>query len=136
MKTIYILILSITFVHHLSAASPSEELNPTLLEIYQLMQSQSGQSNLIGQEFEVDLTIKHATDKFIVFLDAYLQVDEDTSYQIGKWIFTPEQIKVLKGTVPSPCRVRFKVEEVRTAPPYSDMPHILARIITLQPIIR
>mgnify|MGYP006902134716 CR=1 FL=1 len=98
------------------------------------MQSEEGIKELEGKEFEIDLTIKHATEKFLVFSDAYLRIDEETRYQIGKWIFTAEQTQALDGKRGSVCRVRFEVEEVRTESPYADMPHILAEIISLEPL--
>ena len=134
MKSQFSIILCIFLVSILGAATPTEELNPKLLEIYEQMLDKAGQSGLEGKEFEIDLKIKHATDKFLVFYDAYIQIDEETSYQMGKWIFTPEQTKDLEVERGSICRVRFKIAEVRTKSPYSDMPHILAEILSIRPL--
>jgi len=131
MKTPFSIYLLLLCGYCLTSGAPTKELDPQLLEIYELMQSNDGKKELKDEEFEVDLTIKHATEKFLVFSDAYLQADEETKYQIGKWIFTPQQTKGLEGKRGMVCRVRFLVEEVRTEL-YPDMPHILAKIISLE----
>ena len=88
-----------------------------------------------GKEYTVDLALKIGTNKFLIFSDAYLQDEkEESKYQIAKWIFAPEQTKHLAGKSGIICRVRFKVEEMKTDSLYSDMPHIVAKIISIEPL--
>lgn len=53
---------------------------------------------------------------------------------MGKWVFTPEHVKALEGKRGDRCRVHFEIEEIRTEPPYADMPHIVTKIISLNPL--
>jgi len=80
----------------------------------------------------VNLTLKVGTDRFLIFSDAYIRVDDETRYQIAKWIFTPDQTKGLEGKRGVTCAVTFRIEEIRTDVPYKDMPHFVATILSLQ----
>lgn len=59
-------------------------IDTQLLKIFERMQSETEASELEKKEFEADLTVKVATEKFLIFSDAYLQSDEETKYQISK----------------------------------------------------
>jgi len=128
MKHLALIILSICCACGLYAAEATKNLDPVLLKIFEQIKSEPQGSKLKGKEFETDLTIKIATDTFLVFSDAYLQVDAETKYQIGKWIFTPEQMNALNAKRGSVCHVKFKIEQVLVEAPYSDMPHFTAHI--------
>ncbi|ADE53589.1 hypothetical protein Caka_0564 [Coraliomargarita akajimensis DSM 45221] len=119
----------------LCTATASANLNPALLGIAQALDEQDSQ--ITGKAYTADLTLKVATEKFLIFSDAYLpSKEEDSNYQIAKWIFTPEQTQPLKGKRGTTCRVRFKVEKLNTQAPYSDMPHIVATILSIEPLDR
>ncbi|MEM1221331.1 MAG: hypothetical protein AAGH40_01100 [Verrucomicrobiota bacterium] len=127
-STICIFLLGAT---SLLAAIPTENLNPALLEIFEAIQS--ADKGVEGKEYTINLTLKVGTEKFLIFSDAYLLNEKGGSkYQIGKWIFRPEQTEVLKGKNGSLCKVRFKIEELRTESPYSQMPHVVAEIISIE----
>ena len=129
MKHLALVILYALSVSGMYAATATKDLDPKLLMMFE--QFQSEKSKLENKEFEIDLTVKVASDRFLIFSDAYLQVDEETKYQIGKWIFTPEQTTNLGLKRGSDCRVRFKIEKVMNEPPYSDMPHFSAHILSI-----
>lgn len=114
----------------MNAAVPTENLHPDLLKLFN--QFHEVKERIEGREYQIDLTLKIGTDRHLVFADSFMQVEgRKTKYQIAKWKFTPEQTKDLAKKKGSICRVHFKVEEVRTETPYSDMPHILAKIISI-----
>jgi hypothetical protein len=131
MKNLALVILYTLFVTGMCAVTATKDLDPKLLIIFEQLQSDSDKSKLEGKEFEIDLTVKIASDRFLIFSDANLQADGETKYQIGKWIFTPEQITNSKLNMGSDCRVRFKIEKVMTEPPYTDMPHFTAQILSI-----
>lgn len=111
--------------------SGADDLHPELSKILQLINEVPAASNLVGQEFELDLTVKHATEKFLVFSDAYVAAEGATRYQIAKWLFHPgltAQAGIRPGNL---CRVRFSVKEVVTGSPYDDMPHFVAEVISI-----
>jgi hypothetical protein len=97
------------------------------------MHSEAEASELEGKEFEANLTVKVATEKFLIFSDAYLQADEETKYQIGKWVFDPEQIAELKAQRGDVVTVKLKIKEIRIEAPYADMPHFVATITSIAP---
>jgi hypothetical protein len=131
MKHIALVILYALSISNMYSVTATKDLDPKLLIIFEQLQTDSEKSKLEGKEFEIDLTVKVASDRFLIFSDAYLQADEKTKYQIGKWIFTPEQTTNLGLKRGSDCRVRFKIEKVMNEPPYSDMPHFTAHILSI-----
>ena len=114
-------------------STATKELAPQLLKIFESMQLGAEASELEKKEFESDLTVKVATEKFLIFSDAYLQADEETKYQIGKWIFDPKQIAALEVKRGDIVTVKFKIEDIRTKAPYTGMPHFVATIISIVP---
>ena len=114
----------------LGAAVPAENLHKDLGILFEKLLAQN--EDLVGKEYTMDLTLKIGSDRFLIFSDAYIQVDEETRYQIAKWKFTPDQTKGLEGKSGVMCRVTFEIEEVLMAGPYSDMPHFIAKISSLQ----
>ena len=131
MKYIIFAAYAVLLSDALFGATATEELNPELHRIFEKFQADPKDADLAGKEFEVDLTLKVASKKFLIFSDAYLQADEETKYQIGKWEFSPELTADLNAKRGDICRVRFKIDKVRTDPPYSDMPHFTATIVSL-----
>ncbi len=127
------IVLTIFAASNLLAVTATKELDAGLLSIFEQMQSGSDASKLKGKEFCADLTVKIATEKLLIFTDAYLQADEETKYQIGKWIFTPNQVSEVAAKRGDALTVKFKIEEVRTEAPYADMPHFTATILSMEP---
>ena len=133
MNLFHNIFLTALIASSLHGVTPTKELNPKLLSIFEQFQAESEQSKLEGKEYEADLTVKVATEKFLIFSDAYLQADEENKYQIGKWDFTPDQVTELEAKRGDILSVRFKIEEIRTEPPYADMPHFTATILSIVP---
>ena len=114
----------------LGAAVPAENLHKDLVVLFEKMLAQN--EDLVGKEYTMDLTLKFGSDRFLIFSDAYIQADEETRYQIAKWKFTPDQTQGLEGKSGVMCRVTFEIEEVLMSGPYSDIPHFIAKISSLQ----
>lgn len=133
MKNLPSIIVAILILTNLQAATATNDLNPALQVIFEQMQIDAEVSNLEGKVFEADLIVKVAAEKFLIFSDAYLQADQETKYQIGKWMFTPDQVAELKVKRGNVLTVKFRIEEIRTKSQYADMPHFTATIISLTP---
>ena len=133
MKIILTIIPSILIACDLCAATATKDLDPKLQLIFEQMQIDEETAKLEGKVFEANLTAKVATEKFLIFSDAYLQANEDTKYQIGKWIFTPDQIADLKVKRGDVLTVKFRIKAIRSKSQYADMPHFTATIISMTP---
>lgn len=131
MRILITTILTTLLACDLFAATATEELDPQLLHIFEQMRIEAKAAELEEKEFEANLTVKVATEKFLIFSDAYLQADEETKYQIGKWKFDPEQIAELNAKRGDVVTVKLKIEEIRTQVPYADMPHFIATILSI-----
>ncbi len=135
----------------LHAADSTEGLAPPLREIYTQITSPEHGEELVGKTIETTLTLKYASEKFLIFSDAYVSNDKTSgtltvtkggqtavpnvtsSYQIAKWQFAPDLVTPYANYRDQRFDVKFRILEVRTEPPYSDMPHILAEVISMQP---
>ena len=126
MKILFATILTTILASGLFGATATKELNPHLLDIFEQMREEAHE--LEEKEFEADLKVKIASEKFLIFSDAYLQADEETKYQIGKWIFSPDQVARLEAKRGDIVTVKFKIDEVRSEAPYTVMPHFVATI--------
>ena len=133
MRILLTSILTTVLTCNLFAVTATKELNPHLLQIFEQMQMEATASDLLGKEVVAQLTVKFATEKFLIFSDAYLQADEETNYQIGKWIFKPEQITQFNMKRGDLVTVKLKIEEIRTESLYAEMPHFVATIISIAP---
>jgi len=118
----------------LQGATPDKDLNPKLFPIYEEITTKGKDFGISGKEFEVDLILKFGSEKFLVFSDAYLLQDKDTKYQIAKWVFAPAIVSELNNEHALKCRVRFRIDQVVTEPPYSEMPHVVATVLDLKPL--
>ena len=111
--------------------SPDDELDSVLLHIYDQMVSPSESSKLVAETYTATLSLKHASDKYLIFFDAYIRVNDSEKYQIAKWLFDPSVVASVVGKEGIECTVRFVVKEVRTENVYSKMPHIVAEILSI-----
>ena len=123
------LLLSLPLV--IRAASPAAQLDPALHDLFSQMQIEEGRASLTNRVVKTDLTVKVANQRFLIFSDAYLQKDDGTKYQIGKWSFAAQQITPLRAQRGDPVKVTFRIDEVRTEAPYASMPHFTATILSI-----
>ena len=113
----------------LRAATPSETFSRDLMPVYSAFSDTQVASTITGKEFIVNLTIKHASVKWVIFSDAYLTVDKETKYQIGKWSFKPEVIQSVIGAEGAKCKVRLLITQVNLNDP--KMPYVEAEILSI-----
>ncbi len=113
------------------AISPDENMNSELMPIYEALVG-SENERIINKEFTVTLVLKHASDRHIIFSDAYVKVSENEKYQIAKWEFSPEITKKISGKSGIKCKVTFVVSKINVGVPYKNIPHIVAKIMGIQ----
>lgn len=114
------------------AVEPTKNLDPQLSKLFAEIQARGETSKIKGKEFEAQLTLKYANEKFLIFEDAYIQQDAESRYQLGKWQFEPELVEGLGQHRGEEVKVRFRIEKIHTEPPYSDMPFFDAKILSIE----
>ena len=113
----------------LRAATPSEPFSRDLMPVFSALSGGAVASTITGKEALVNLTIKHASAERIIFSDAYLAVDKETKYQIGKWRFKPGVIESVIGAEGAKCKVRLLITEVNLNDP--KIPFVEAEILAI-----
>ncbi|MFT5104275.1 MAG: hypothetical protein ACI86C_001939 [Candidatus Latescibacterota bacterium] len=113
------------------AISPDSEMNDELISIYNVLVSKSDGSELLGKKYSINLSLKHASEKHLIFSDAYIKIDEDTRYQIAKWQFEEHIVNSIKGKYGIPCNVTFVIKSVENLGVYSSMPHIVVEVLSV-----
>lgn len=109
-----------------------ENTSPDLKEIYEVLIQGENVSTILNKEFSIALTLKHASERHLIFSDAYLKINEKEKYQIAKWIFSPEQTNKIIGKSGIKCEIKFRVTEVKQTGVYKNMPHVIAKIIEIK----
>ena len=111
-----------------SAVSLAEEMDPKLSEIYTLLISAGDSKKLIDQEHTVELSLKFASEKYLIFHDAYVRLNELERYQIAKWEFSPEVTRGIADKAGVACEVTFMIREVKKTGADKNMPHVVAAV--------
>ena len=112
---------------------PDKELNPAFDEIYQSLVSPEDSSELIGQNYTLELSLKFASEKHLLFHDAYMRTSDVERYQIAKWQFVPETAQSVVGQRDIKCSVTFNIKQVQKTGAYAAMPHIVVDITHIAP---
>ena len=116
------------------AQAPTPGLSPDLRPLQEALASPDPSTPVPGQAWTARLTLKPATPRMLVFVDAFLADATGATYQIAKWEVEPALVEPFHGLRNVPCRVSFEVVEVRKANEYRTMPHVVARITGLEPL--
>jgi hypothetical protein len=125
-------ILSVVFISfHVWAVTASQQLNPTLLPVFESLISKSESNELIGQVIAADLSLKFASEKHLIFYDAYLDASDGSKYQIAKWHFDINTIREVIGKYDTHYKVTFKITGVVNHGLNKNMPYIEAEIISI-----
>jgi len=132
MKKILTLLLVILSANVL-AISPDKNMNVELNGIYDSLTSKSDSTDLLNKEFKINLSLKFASEKYLIFHDAYIKTNDKEKYQIAKWQFQKETIKEIIGKDNIKCHVSFKIIKIQKNGPYETMPHIVVQITNIAP---
>ena len=96
--------------------------------VYITLTASGDSKELIRQEHTITLSLKFASDKYLIFHDAYVKFREGEKYQIAKWKFSPEVTKNITNKSDIPCEVTFIIDEVKKTGADKAMPHIVANV--------
>ena len=123
-----VLMLWLLLVTPLGAAVPSAGFAPELRPLFEALLADDSAS-LIGKEYLVPLRLKHVSDTHLIFADAYLRLDQNTTYQIGKWKFDAAVVSPFIGKEGQVVLVRFRPDAIHKEDPR--MPYVAATILSL-----
>ncbi|PLX98399.1 MAG: hypothetical protein C0624_14490 [Desulfuromonas sp.] len=109
--------------------SATRNLHPDLIPIYETLTSDQQAQQLVGTSFVLTLNLKHASEKYLLFHDTQVIVDEVTKYYLIKWLFTPDDVKTIMGKADLPCRVKGRIIEVTKGATTPDMPYLAVKLL-------
>jgi len=131
-RTIFVALLAISnFV--IAEQYPSlVEMNDDLKPIYERLIASNNPSEMVGEKIELDLSLKHASEKRLLFRSTHVIVDEKTKYYFIKWKFDPEKVRGLMGKSGVRCNIRGKIIEVIKGKISPGMPYIVVQVESVQ----
>ncbi|MDO6568837.1 hypothetical protein Q4561_17325 [Alteromonas sp. 1_MG-2023] len=130
--TKFIAIMVLTLLSNVALAiNPDYKMNKELLPIYNALIAQDSNATLIGEEYSVELVLKHASEKHLIFRDAYIRLDEETKYQIAKWQFESHILDSIKDKYDVSCKVTFVIKSVENQGFNESMPHVVAQVLSV-----
>jgi hypothetical protein len=114
-------------LHIASSAMLAPELRP----LYMDLQAGISETNIVGRNLDIILHLRMCTDKWLLFKDTRIVVDDNTSYYLVKWLYSLETIKPIIGKSDIQCRVTAKISEVvrGESTPY---PYVIAKIENIE----
>ncbi len=130
---IYVILAFVISSNFAFAISSDGEMNSELVTIYNFLVSQESSSQLLGKKYTLKLSLKFASEKHLIFNDAYIRVDDKTKYQIAKWQFEEIIVSSIKGKRDIICDVAFIIKDVENKGLYSEMPHIVVEVLNINP---
>lgn len=128
-----ILLFLSTFVKALAAPeSAVSRLNPDLVPIYESLVTEGEGSKLVGKQLELSLSLKHASDRFLLFTDTQVVLDQNTKYYLIKWEYELNDIRELLGKTDVICKVKGRIVEVVSGERTSRMPYIIVKLVSVE----
>ncbi len=111
-----------------AAGDPAvSRLNAELVPLYrQLMAGQH--ADLPGRQLSLKLRLKHASERFLLFADTQVVVNDNTSYYLVKWQYEVEDIAGLIGKTGVVCQLSGTIVEVIANANSPPMPYLLVRL--------
>jgi len=134
MKTLIRILLLLLIPLTADGAPPSatSQLHADLVPIYESLTSREPPANLVGKRLTLILTLKHASDRYLLFSDTLIVVDEKTRYYLIKWKFKPEDVASLAGKSNLKCKVTGKIIEAIKGPTSPRMPYIVVELLSVE----
>ena len=117
------------FAAHESAVS---RLNAGLVPIYESLVTDGQASKLVGKQLELNLSLKHASDRFLLFTDTQIVLDKNTKYYLIKWEYETNDIRELVGKSDVVCKVKGRIVDVVSGVKASGMPYIIVELISVE----
>jgi len=124
---LFLLLMSISVQPSAAGDAAVSRLNPQLVPLYrQLMSGQN--ADLVGKPLLLELRLKHASERFLLFDDTQVVVDSNTSYYLIRWQYEPEDIAGLIGKTAITCRVSGRIAQVIAVANPPRMPYLVVRL--------
>jgi hypothetical protein len=126
---IFLLISVDAFGEYESAIS---ELNADLVPIYESLMTEGQSTDLVGKHLELNLNLKHSSDRYLLFTDTRIVLDKDTKYYLIKWKFRPNDVKALFGKSNVKCKVKGRIVEVIKGATSPRMPYVIVEVVSVE----
>jgi len=127
-----LLLLLIPLAANAAPGSATSQLNADLIPVYESLTGRARPANLVGKRVKLTLTLKHASDRYLLFSDTLIVVDRETRYYLIKWKFKPEDVASLVGKSNVKCKVTGRIVEVIKGPTSPRMPYIVVELLSVE----
>lgn len=124
--------LSISVAAYGEYESSISELNVDLVPIYEKLMTEDQPTDLVGQRLELNLNLKHSSDRLLLFTDTQVAIDKDTKYYLIKWKFKPNDVKAIFGKSNVRCKVNGRIVEVIKGPMSPGMPYVVVELESIE----
>lgn len=108
------------------------ELNHDLIPVYESLRAEGPSSDLVGKRLKLNLNLKYASDRHLLFTDTRIVIDSKTSYYMINWKFKPDDIKALIGRSNVRCTVTGRIVDVIKGPTSPRMPYIVVELESIE----
>ena len=108
------------------------QLDADLVPIYERLVTQEQPTDLVGMHLELSLNLKHASDRYLLFTDTQIAVDEVTKYYLIKWKFEPSDVRDLFGKSNVICKVKGRIVDVVKGATSPGMPYIIVELTSVE----
>ena len=127
-----LVVISIYAKAHATDEPTVSKLNSELIPIYEQLMTKGENASLIGQYVEAKLHLRHASERFLLFTDTQVVLDNGTNYYLIKWRFEPDDISDFIGKSDVICKVSGRVVEVVSGAKASGMPYVVVELLQLE----
>ena len=134
MKRIIVLLVCLVMPFLVSADQyPSlVELDDGLVPIYERLIKSNDPNELVGERLELTLSLRHASDKRLLFNDTRIIIDEKTKYYFVMWRFDPKKVVEIIDKSDIKCKIEGRIVEVVKGGISPGMPYIIVEIDSVQ----
>lgn len=112
--------------------SATQDLHPDLIPIYEKLNSDTQSQQLVDTPLNLTLKLKHSSEKYLLFHDTRIIIDEKTKYYLIKWKFNPQDIQPIIGKANVNCRVKGRIIDVVKGPTTPDMPYVVVKLLSVE----
>ena len=134
MKSIILLLILffIPVATYGGSLTATQGLHPDLLPIYEKLISDKQSQQLIGTPLNLNLKLKHSSEKYLLFHNTQIIIDEVTKYYLIKWVFNATDVEAIVGKSDVICRVQGKITELVKGPTTPGMPYVVVEILNVE----
>ena len=131
-KLLLLILFFIPVATYGGSVAATQDLHPDLVPIYEKLISDKPSQQLVGTPLDLTLKLKHSSEKYLLFHDTRIIVDEVTKYYLIKWKFNANDIEAIIGKADVACRVNGRITEVVKGPTTPGMPYIVVELLNVE----